>query len=531
MPQPEDQHAAVQVLLASNVISVAPGSAEATAFTVKNLGTQVEDFRCTVTGPPWIAADPASMSVYPGQEATGTVQAAPPRTPESRAGVAPFRLTVTSAVHPNVTGSVAGSIDVAPYFQLATELSPASSTGRGLTRHGVRLDNKGNIPLRVALRAADVADGLRVGVPPYADVAPGTVAEVPVGVQATRRWVGRPESKTFSVITEAPSPLSGTRLLGTRVVQPVFPRWVPLAAGLVVAAAAASALAVPGGLLGYSTSSSSGPTTSASFALTASSSTSASASTQSSSASSSISSGGSASSSMSSAALTLSASASVSPATQSVTCGTPPPAFTFSGSITASGATTVSYYWMVAGTLGTAQSLSFSQAGTMQVAPDQYTPTSDNSSESGSIVITSPSSASSNSASFTLSCTAPPATVISSGTTTLQGTYVFNLDSGTEGGSGDIWWDQETTVARQMVPQSGAMIVNLGTVDFNSLTAQQLQSQSYGSTPIPGNNDSSNQLVNGDVFAVKTASGHYAKVLVQSYGYDLTIQWDTYQLS
>jgi hypothetical protein len=227
------------------MIKVTPGSAEAISFTVRNQGTKVEEFRCAVTGPAWIAAEPAAMSVYPGQEATGTVQAAPPRTPGSRAGVTPFRLTVTSAVHENVSGSVAGRVDVAPYFDLAAELVPTSSTGRGLTRHSVRLDNRGNAPLRVMLRATDIADGLRVGVPPYADVPPGTVSEVPVGVQGARQWLGRPLPKNFSVIAEAPKPLAPARLPGTRVVLPEFPSWVPVAAGLVIAAGAASGLVVP----------------------------------------------------------------------------------------------------------------------------------------------------------------------------------------------------------------------------------------------------------------------------------------------
>src|SRR5690348_4475695 len=128
----------------------------------------------------------------------------------------------------------------------------------------------------------------------------------------------------------------------------------------------------------------------------------------------------------------------------------------------------------------------------------------------------------------------PQATVVSGGTTVLQGTYTFDLDTGIEGGLGgteDIWWDQQTDVARQMVPQNGAGIVNLGVVDFNALPAAALQSLAYGSAPIPGNNDPTNQLVDGDVFAVRTTSGNYAKVLVQAYGYDLTIQWVTYQLS
>ena len=42
----DDQRAAVQLQLKSDLIKVAPGGAESIAFTVKNLGTQVEEFRC-----------------------------------------------------------------------------------------------------------------------------------------------------------------------------------------------------------------------------------------------------------------------------------------------------------------------------------------------------------------------------------------------------------------------------------------------------------------------------------------------------
>ena len=239
-----DQRAAVQIQLGSDLIAVAPGNAESTAFTVKNLGTQVEEFRFFVTGPEWILADPAAIAVYPGQEATGAVQAAPPRTPGSTAGITPFRLTVTSAVHPNVSSSVAGRVDVATYHELAAELVPTLSSGRGLTRHHVRLDNRGNVPLRVGLSPTDVADGLRLGVPAFADVPPGQVIEVPVSARGSRRWIGRPEPKPFSVIAEAPKPLAAARLSGTRIVTPMFPRWVPaVAAGTVALGVAAVALA------------------------------------------------------------------------------------------------------------------------------------------------------------------------------------------------------------------------------------------------------------------------------------------------
>ncbi len=244
-PQPDEQRAGVQLQIKADLIKVAPGSAESTAFTVKNLGTQVEEFRCAVTGPDWITAEPAVVSVFPGQEATGTVQAAPPRQPSAVAGIAPFRLTATSTVHASISSSAAGRVDVAPYHELADELVPTSSHGRGLTRHQITLDNRGNVPLRITLRTTDVADGLRVGIPVFTDVPPGQVVEVPVSVYGSRRWFGRPERKTFSIIAEAPKPLAATRLSGTRTVIPLFPAWVPVVAAAVVVAAVAGAVAIP----------------------------------------------------------------------------------------------------------------------------------------------------------------------------------------------------------------------------------------------------------------------------------------------
>jgi hypothetical protein len=128
----------------------------------------------------------------------------------------------------------------------------------------------------------------------------------------------------------------------------------------------------------------------------------------------------------------------------------------------------------------------------------------------------------------------PSAIIVSAGTTVLKGTWTFDLDTGVQGPPGttaDIWWEQMTNVARQMVPQNNARIANLGVINFNAVTPATLQSTTYGPTPIPGNNDPTNKLVPGDVFSVLTNKGNYAKVKVVAYGYDLTIQWVTYQLN
>ncbi|HEX5433624.1 MAG TPA: hypothetical protein VFY05_05260, partial [Candidatus Angelobacter sp.] len=101
-----------------------------------------------------------------------------------------------------------------------------------------------------------------------------------------------------------------------------------------------------------------------------------------------------------------------------------------------------------------------------------------------------------------------PASVVSFGTTILKGTWTFNFDTGAQGAPGpDVWWDQQTNVLRQMVPQGSARIVNIGITNFNALTPATLQKLTYTTTPIAGNNDLSNRLVPGDVFAVLTNEG------------------------
>ena len=119
-------------------------------------------------------------------------------------------------------------------------------------------------------------------------------------------------------------------------------------------------------------------------------------------------------------------------------------------------------------------------------------------------------------------------TVVSSGTGTIPGTFLFDVDSGTVTQTGaDLFWRQRTDVLRQMEPQGNATLVNLGVRDFDSLTGDELSKLAYTTAPIIGNNDRTNQLVNGDVFAVHSAGGNFAKVKVVSYGRDLGIQWVT----
>lgn len=106
----------------------------------------------------------------------------------------------------------------------------------------------------------------------------------------------------------------------------------------------------------------------------------------------------------------------------------------------------------------------------------------------------------------------PP--TLSSGMTTLRGTWMFNFDRGIEGAEGDVWWEMLTPIQRQLTPRDNARIVNIGFTSFDTFTPSRLQALPYGTDPIPGNNDASNQLLRDDVFAVLTNGGNMAKVQV-----------------
>jgi serine/threonine-protein kinase len=161
--------------------------------------------------------------------------------------------------------------------------------------------------------------------------------------------------------------------------------------------------------------------------------------------------------------LTLAATASVSPASQTLTsCTAAAPTFTFSGTISDNKAGTVSYFWKLPSGNGAAQTLNFAKAGSQAVSTT-YKPTSDTASGSGSIVVTSPASATSNAAAFTLACGAALAITNNAPTTATVG----NAYSGTvtvSGGKGTYTWGAVTGLpAGVKARASGATLTISGT--------------------------------------------------------------------
>ncbi len=129
----------------------------------------------------------------------------------------------------------------------------------------------------------------------------------------------------------------------------------------------------------------------------------------------------------------------------------------------------------------------------------------------------------------------PLAAVRSKGTALLKASRVFNCETGTQdddlNAPGDLCWKPLDDIRRQITPMKNATLVNLGQISFTAVTPTILQAQNYGKTPIRGNNDSTNQLFAGNVFAVRTNAGNLCKFKVLLYGDNLSIQWVTYKLA
>jgi hypothetical protein len=71
-------------------------------------------------------------------------------------------------------------------------------------------------------------------------------------------------------------------------------------------------------------------------------------------------------------------------------------------------------------------------------------------------------------------------------------------------------------------------MAHLGQRNFDAVSVETLRAASYTATPLNGSNNSANQLSTGTVIAIRTGNGHFAKMRVDAYGYNMSISWVTY---
>jgi hypothetical protein len=216
------------VSLSTKAIEVAPGAEAACGVTIRNNGTVVDQFSVDVLGDAasWAAADPPTISLFPGGEGTTTVRFRPPRTATTPAGTFPFGVRVQSAEDPAGSAVEEGLITVGAFADLFAEIVPRTSRGRRSGSHEVALDNRGNTRLNATLEASDADQQLAFDVSPPGVVAdPGTATFSKVRVKPRRRfWRGQPRTHPFKVAI-APESGPAINLDGSILQEAMLPRW------------------------------------------------------------------------------------------------------------------------------------------------------------------------------------------------------------------------------------------------------------------------------------------------------------------
>src|SRR3954451_4466357 len=177
------------VVIEESSVSVVPGSTATCTIRVRNTGAVVDSFALTVLGQPaaWTTVVPAALSLFPGADGTIELHFAPPRTANVGSGAQPFGVRVVGSEDPDNPVVEEGEVELLPFVEVAAKLTPRTSETKRKARHEIILDNKGNAPISVALRASDPDEQLAFDLHDSTVVVPaGQAVHVPLKVAARK---------------------------------------------------------------------------------------------------------------------------------------------------------------------------------------------------------------------------------------------------------------------------------------------------------------------------------------------------------
>jgi hypothetical protein len=215
--------------LDSRPLSLEAGAQASVPLHIRNDGEIVEEYKLEVVGPSgsWSEVVPGLVSLYPGQDATASVEFRPPRSAAVQAGEFLYGVQVLPTEHPEDAVVPEGVLSLLPFYETTAELMPRTSRGRFGALHRLAVDNRGNIPIVVTLTGTDPGEMLDIGLPEEAlTVEPGTVQFAHVRIRPVRKiWRGISATHPFAVTA---TPTDGTPVVldGTYLQEPILPAWI-----------------------------------------------------------------------------------------------------------------------------------------------------------------------------------------------------------------------------------------------------------------------------------------------------------------
>jgi hypothetical protein len=239
----------IKVTLAPGAAQVDPGESVEAAIAVRNASNIVDVFSIEVTGLPegWPRLSVATVSLFPGDQASCTLTVSPPRESGAKAQTYPFTVRVVSRKDPTQATSVEGTLDVRPYHAFEASLSPAALTGaRGA--FSLKIANSGNAEAKFDLEASDQKKQFIYSFDPaHPKVEAGRQADVRVMVEARERPLRTPAPPAqFQVqVALEQSDAAPQAVAGVFTATPRLPKWaVPSALGALLVLVVALAVFV-----------------------------------------------------------------------------------------------------------------------------------------------------------------------------------------------------------------------------------------------------------------------------------------------
>ncbi|MDX8034357.1 hypothetical protein SK803_29420 [Lentzea sp. BCCO 10_0856] len=232
--------------LSTSDLAVAPGGDVTCQVMVRNAGELVDQFTIDVVGDAtsWSHAEPAAVNLNPGESAPVLIRFAPPRDASVHAGPIPFGVRVISHEDPHGSVVEEGVVVVGAFTDVAAELVPAKAEGARKARYEVAVDNVGNAPAMLRLRAVDPEDELDFRLDrTEISLPPGTTAFVRLQAKPRKTFLrGEPKRHPFQVEI---TPEQGEPLVaqGSMVQRQLLPKWLlPALIALLLLAGALVAL-------------------------------------------------------------------------------------------------------------------------------------------------------------------------------------------------------------------------------------------------------------------------------------------------
>lgn len=193
--------------LSDSQLRLDAGQIGQTELSVRNPGNIVETYDLILLGPtrPWAEVSPASISLFPGEEDTSTLELRPPMSYRVPAGTYAVGVKVQSQVRPDASSTAEMLVTVNPFYRFRVSMATSSFTIRTRATMLVQVINEGNSTVTYEVTAQDPEGFMRVRPSePRLTLSPGESRWIEVLVNVAPKLIGSEFNTRSFTVTVTP---------------------------------------------------------------------------------------------------------------------------------------------------------------------------------------------------------------------------------------------------------------------------------------------------------------------------------------